>query len=157
DLDDTLEERHLWQARLEQALEQRRFLLHFQPVVEARDPDNLLHYKVVARLPDAQGRCLPAGRFLPWLERFGWMARFDRVMLSLGLEQMGSHRLPLSRSLSAASLESAQAQADLLALLRRHTALSSRLTLELAGNRPLPAKPRRRRLWASGAWASPSA
>ena len=139
DLDDTLEERHLWQARLEQALEQRRFLLHFQPVVEARDPDNLLHYKVVARLPDAQGRCLPAGRFLPWLERFGWMARFDRVMLSLVLEQMGSHRLPLSLSLSAASLESAQAQADLLALLRRHTALSSRLTLELAGNRPLPA------------------
>ena len=116
-----------------------RFLLHFQPVVEARDPDNLLHYKVVARLPDAQGRCLPAGRFLPWLERFGWMARFDRVMLLLVLEQMGSHRLPLSLSLSAASLESAQAQADLLALLRRHTALSSRLTLELAGNRPLPA------------------
>ena len=139
DLDDTLEERHLWQARLEQALEQRRFQLHFQPVVEARDPDNLLHYKVLARLPDAQGRCLPAGRFLPWLERFGWMARFDRMMLALVLEQMAGHRLPLALSLSTASLESAQAQAELLALLRRHTTLSSRLTLELAGNRPLPA------------------
>lgn len=139
DLDDTLEERHLWQARLEQALDQRRFQLYFQPVVEARDPENLLHYKVVARLPDAQGRCLPAGRFLPWLERFGWMARFDRMMLSLVLEQMSSHRLPLALSLSAASLESAQAQSDLLALLRRHTSLSSRLTFELAGNHPMPA------------------
>lgn len=138
-LDDTLEERHLWHARLERALEQRQFQLHFQPVVEARDPDNLLHYKVVARLPDVQGRCLPAGRFLPWLERLGWMARFDRMMLALTLEQMSGHRLPLALSLSGASLDSAQAQADLLALLRRHTALSSRLTLELAGNQPMPA------------------
>lgn len=137
--DDTLEERHLWLARLERALEQRLFQLHFQPVVEARDPDNLLHYKVVARLPDGQGRFLPAGRFLPWLERFGWLARFDRLMLTLVLEQMGAHRLPLALSLSGASLESAQAQAELLAVLRRHTALSTRLTLELSGSQPLPA------------------
>src|SRR5690606_6512764 len=79
------------------------------------------------------------GRFLPWLERFGWMARFDRMMLALVLEQMAGHRLPLALSLSAASLESAQAQSGLLALLRRNTGLSARLTLELAGNRPLPA------------------
>ena len=138
-LDDTLEERHLWHARLERAFELRQFQLFFQPVVEARDPDNLLHYKVVARLPDVRGRYLPAGRFLPWLERLGWMARFDRLMLALTLEQMAGHRLPLALSLSVASLESAQAQAELLALLRRHTALSSRLTLELAGDQALPA------------------
>ena len=34
-----------------------------------------------------------AGRFLPWLERFGWSARLDRVMLEQVLKQNGNYRI----------------------------------------------------------------
>jgi len=134
-----LEDRQGWRERLEHALENKRFSLYFQPVVEARDPEHLLHYKVLARLPDGQGHYYTAGRFLPWLERFGWLLRFDQLMVELVLEHMTTHRLPLALSLSTASLETAQGQDALLALLRRHGQLSSRLTLELSSNQVLPA------------------
>ena len=52
----------------------------------------VLHYKVLSRLIDDQGQSIPAGRFLPWLERFGWTARLDRLMLEQVLEQMAGHR-----------------------------------------------------------------
>ncbi len=135
----SLEDRQSWRERLESAFENKSFSLYFQPVVEARDPENLLHYKVLARLPDGQGHYYTAGRFLPWLERFGWLLRFDQLMVELVLQQMTTHRLPLALSLSTASLETAQGQDALLALLRRHGQLSSRLTLELSSNQILPA------------------
>ena len=133
------DERLGWYERLERALVEKSFRLYFQPVVEARDNAHLLHYKVLARLPDGQGEFYPAGRFLPWLERFGWALRFDQLMVEQVLQQMTTHRLPLALSLSSASLETAQAQETLLATLRRHGQMSSRLTLELAGDRMLPA------------------
>ncbi|PVV63242.1 hypothetical protein DD985_27000, partial [Pseudomonas sp. HMWF011] len=51
----------------------------------------VLHYKVLSRLQDEDGHTIPAGRFLPWLERFGWSARLDRLMLEQVLKQMSSH------------------------------------------------------------------
>lgn len=67
---------------LDQALTQQRFQLYFQPVVASQDPQLVLHYKVLSRLQDEDGHTIPAGRFLPWLERFGWTARLDRLMSS---------------------------------------------------------------------------
>ena len=69
--------------------------------------------------------------FLPWLERFGWSARLDLVMLDLLLKQMASHTAPMALSLSGASLRDPQVLAQLLARLRQYPQLAGRLTLEL--------------------------
>ena len=131
------EDHHAWHRLLDQALEQQRFQLYFQPVVASQDTDLVLHYKVLSRLLDEQGQTIPAGRFLPWLERFGWMSRLDRLMLEGVLTQMASHQQSLALNLSAATLADPQALNKVFEILRQHSDLGPRLTLEI-GEEQLP-------------------
>ncbi|WPC06250.1 EAL domain-containing protein [Pseudomonas benzenivorans] len=125
------DERQSWYRLLDQALLQGRFQLYFQPVVDAVEPSRVLHHKVLARLLDDQGELVPAGRFLPWLERFGWTARLDLAMLGRVLEQMAGHEAHLALSLSGTTVREPQALASLYEMLRQHSQLGARLTLEL--------------------------
>jgi len=131
------DDHHAWHRLLDQALNQRRFELFFQPVVAAQDTQLVLHYKVLSRLLDDQGQTIPAGRFLPWLERFGWTARLDRLMLEQVLEQMAGHEESLALNLSSATLADPQALNKVFEILRAHSNLGARLTLEI-GEEQLP-------------------
>jgi diguanylate cyclase (GGDEF)-like protein len=119
-----------WYHLLDTALEQGRIQLFFQPVVAADEPTRVLHHKVLARVIDEQGGVIPAGRFLPWVERFGWAARLDRVMLGLVLTQLHSHQAAVALSLSG-SIRDPQTLTALYAQLQQHRSLGPRLTLEL--------------------------
>ena len=90
-----------------------------------------MHHKVLARIQNAQGELVSAGQFLPWVERLGWMARFDRVMLEQCLEHLSQHPQPLALSLSGTSLREAKHCSELIACLRRYPALAGLLTLEI--------------------------
>ncbi|MGE8153967.1 cyclic di-GMP receptor LapD [Pseudomonas vancouverensis] len=131
------DDHHAWHDLLEQALANRQLQLHFQAVVATQDTSLVLHYKVLSRLIDDKGQSVPAGRFLPWVERFGWAARLDRLMLELVLEQMAGHQESLALNLSSATLEDPQALGALFELLRAHSDLGPRLTLEI-GEEQLP-------------------
>lgn len=131
------DDHHAWHRLLDQALSQQRFELYFQPVVAAQDTQLVLHYKVLSRLLDEQGQTIPAGRFLPWLERFGWTARLDRLMLERVLEQMKEHEDSLALNLSSATLADPQALNKVFEILRAHSNLGARLTLEI-GEEQLP-------------------
>ncbi|PZP26646.1 cyclic di-GMP receptor LapD [Pseudomonas kuykendallii] len=129
------DETHTWHALLDQALLHKRFQLFFQPVVDSHETDRVLHYKVLSRLQDGEGALIPAGRFLPWIERFGWSGRLDLVMLDLVLAQMASHDKSLALNLSGATLEDSTALDAVLDKLAHYSAFGSRLTLELEENR----------------------
>jgi EAL domain-containing protein (putative c-di-GMP-specific phosphodiesterase class I) len=116
---------------LDHALEHGRFQLFFQPVVESRDASKVLHYKVLSRLVDGDGETIPAGRFLPWLERFGWSSRLDLLMLRQVLTQLGTHNERLALNLSAATLNDASALNEVFSALRLHPKLGPRLTFEI--------------------------
>lgn len=131
------DDHHTWHTLLDQALTQRRFKLYFQPVVASQDTQLVLHHKVLTRLIDDQGQSIPAGSFLPWLQRFGWVARLDRLVLERVLEQMGDHEESLALNLSSATLEDPKALNVLFETLRSHSNLGSRLTLEI-GEEQLP-------------------
>ena len=115
----------------------RGLQLYFQPVVASQDPQLVLHYKVLSRLIDDQGQTIPAGRFLPWLERFGWTARLDRLMLELVLEQMAGHDESLALNLSSATLADPQMLNKVFDILRTHSNMGPRLTLEI-GEEQIP-------------------
>ncbi|WP_434607503.1 cyclic di-GMP receptor LapD [Pseudomonas sp. R1-7] len=131
------DDHHAWHNLLDRALSDQRFELYFQPVVAAQDTQVVLHYKVLSRLLDEQGQTIPAGRFLPWLERFGWTARLDRLMLEQVLKQMAGHDQSLALNLSSATLADPQALNKVFEILRAHSNLGSRLTLEI-GEEQLP-------------------
>ncbi|MBS7719213.1 EAL domain-containing protein, partial [Vibrio cholerae] len=64
----------------------------------------------------------------------------DRLMLEQVLKQMGSHTENLALNLSAATLQDTQALNRIYDLLRQHSNLGPRLTLEI-GEEQLPEQP----------------
>ncbi|AYC32236.1 EAL domain-containing protein [Pseudomonas cavernae] len=126
-----------WRSWIDDALQKSKLQLYFQPVVECAGNGKLLHQKVLARLLDPQGEAIAAGRFLPWIERLGWAARFDLAMLEHSLAHLAQHPQPIALSLSAATLHEAASRERLLALLKAHPQQASLLTLE-ADERHLP-------------------
>ena len=91
----------------------------------------MLHNKVLARLLDEHGETIPAGQFLPWLERFGWTARLDLVMLDALLAQLANHEGPVALSLSGITVRDPLTLQQIYERLRLNPAVSGRLILEL--------------------------
>ncbi len=122
---------HDWRSWIDDALNQGKLQLYFQPVAECANRDRLLQHKVLARLLDPQGEAIAAGRFLPWIERLGWAARFDLAMLEHSLTHLAQHPQPLALSLSAATLRDERSKARLLEMLRNHPEAAHLMTLEV--------------------------
>ncbi|MBI4570602.1 MAG: bifunctional diguanylate cyclase/phosphodiesterase [Chloroflexi bacterium] len=74
------EARLVWKERIRDALEQERFVLYRQPIVELRS--GALHqYELLIRMLDEQGDVVPPGMFLDVAERFGLIHEIDRWVL----------------------------------------------------------------------------
>jgi len=130
------DDHHAWHRLLDDALQASRFQLFFQPVVNAQD-NAPMHHKVLSRVLDAQGQAVAAGRFLPWIERFGWSSRLDLTMLKLVLTHLQARPGVLALNLSAATLDDPQALNRVFDLLNQHAALGPRLIFEI-GEEQLP-------------------
>ncbi|MCW3150758.1 EAL domain-containing protein [Stutzerimonas stutzeri] len=129
---------HGWYQLLDEALERRTLAIFVQPVVLASSPSQQLHHKLLARLPIANGEILTAGSFLPWVERLGWSARFDLVMLERAIEHLRITPAALAISLSSTTLRDALSLGRIVQLLRNNREQASCLYLELDA-RHLPA------------------
>ncbi|MEQ9918073.1 cyclic di-GMP receptor LapD [Pectobacterium aroidearum] len=127
-------DRHKWFNLLDPILEQERLQLFLQPVVACDDPSQVLHHKVLARIQDEQGNSIAAGRFLPWIQRFGWDTRLDQTMLREVLDYLRQHDGNLALSLSGTTVLNLHLLADLLAPLKHQPDVANRLILELDEN-----------------------
>jgi diguanylate cyclase (GGDEF)-like protein len=131
------DDHHTWHRVLDLALNEGGFQLFFQPVVDTKQVDRVLHYKVLSRLISVQGHTIPAGRFLPWIERFGWSSRLDLLMLKQVLAHLETHGQSLALNLSASTLINPTTLEQVFDLLRQHSKVGPRLTFEI-GEEQLP-------------------
>ncbi|MDA7087731.1 EAL domain-containing protein [Pseudomonas sp. SA3-5] len=122
---------HEWRQLIDDALLNGKLQLYFQPVVKCTDRSQVLHQKVLARLIDPRGETIVAGRFLPWIERLGWSARFDLAMLEHSLAHLARHPQPLALSLSSKTLHEPESLSRLLAILKQHPQQAALLALEV--------------------------
>lgn len=121
---------HGWRTLLSEAIEQRRFVLHFQPAMGGQDQTQVLHHKLLVRLPDTQGQLMSAGQFLPWIERLGLAGAFDQCMLSMALAHLDKHPGALALSITADTLHNPEQRQRLSQQLDKHNG-AHYLTLEI--------------------------
>lgn len=77
-----------WATRLSQALDEERFVLFAQRIEALGECPKGLHFEVLLRLLDEEGRLVAPGAFLPAAERFHLSSRVDRWVLRRSLDRL---------------------------------------------------------------------
>ena len=87
-----------WVSRIRDALEEGRFVLHYQPVVSLADEDEpVKRCEFLLRMRNLDGTLVPPGAFIPAAERYNLIAEIDRWVVRNACDCM-------SRSNGAAGL-----------------------------------------------------
>ena len=93
DTDQAVRVRHgemQWASRLEQALDENRFVLYGQRIEALRGGTNGVYAETLLRLIESDGSVIPPGAFLPAAERFHLATRIDRWVLRRAIDQLVS-------------------------------------------------------------------
>ncbi len=80
-----------WVARINQALEENRFQLAFQPIVPVLGVSHSHHYELLLRMKGESGQILMPGAFLPAAERYHLAAKLDQWVVGTALDWLSSH------------------------------------------------------------------
>jgi diguanylate cyclase (GGDEF)-like protein/PAS domain S-box-containing protein len=84
-----------WVARINRALEEKRFELFYQPIVPiGREQDHWPHYELLLRMRDEQGELVAPTAFIPAAERYNLMPGLDRWVVSHTLATLAYRGAP---------------------------------------------------------------
>lgn len=129
-----------WVGRIREALEEDRFQLVIEPLVDLRvPPGRVRHFEVLTRMLDPGGGMVMPGSFIPAAERYQLMASVDLHILRTLLRFLGQlpadavrpDRAAFAVNLSGASLGSPGLLEAVLAELRASAISPASLTFEI--------------------------
>ncbi|RPH63923.1 MAG: EAL domain-containing protein, partial [Burkholderiales bacterium] len=124
-------------AQLRSSLPTGRMSVHAQPIVPLKGDPRVLSYEVLLRERDERGQIMPPTRLIAAAERHGAMSAIDRFMLERTLQHLDQHRRHadalgfVTVNLSGISLNDDHFLADAHALLAQHSAVASKICLEI--------------------------
>jgi diguanylate cyclase (GGDEF)-like protein/PAS domain S-box-containing protein len=88
-----------WVGRIQRALEERRFVLYYQPILPvSSDSRHRSHGEILLRMMGEDGRVILPGVFLPAAERYHLIARIDQWVVREALRWLGDHPVLLESS-----------------------------------------------------------
>lgn len=96
-------EKLTWIARINTALEEDRFVLHAQPIVDL-GTGSVVQRELLVRMTDPQGAVIPPGAFLPTAEAYGLIGEIDRWVIRHGLDLAAADGQAVQINLSARSV-----------------------------------------------------
>jgi PAS domain S-box-containing protein len=91
-----------WITRIRAALDQDRFVLHAQPIIDVLTGETVQH-ELLIRMMDEDGSPIPPGLFLPIAEEYGLIREIDRWVVGQAAA-LAAKGHPLEVNLSAESL-----------------------------------------------------
>ena len=119
-------------AMVSAALDEKRTMLAFQPIVQARMPKRAAFYEGLMRIMDHTGRIIPAGEFMDAVETTELGRRIDCRALEMGLATLTQESsIRLSINMSARSIGYPDWLATLERGLRHSPDIAERLILEI--------------------------
>jgi diguanylate cyclase (GGDEF)-like protein/PAS domain S-box-containing protein len=122
-------------ARIRDALEEDRLILHSQPIVELGS-GRVARHELLLRMETEEGEILPAGEFIEAAERSGVVVELDRWVVAHGLELMAERAragtpISIHVNLSGASITDLEVLAFIEGRLDEGAADPSRITFEI--------------------------
>lgn len=99
-----LKKRILWKEKIETALEDKRLILHFQPILDIKT-NKISHAEALVRMIGLDGELIMPNSFIPIAEQSGLINQIDLAVLGLAFEtlrllQQNNNPLKLSVNLS---------------------------------------------------------
>ncbi len=77
-----------WVQKLRQALEEDRFVLHYQPIAALHPGEQRRHIEILLRMQGDDGSLISPGMFIPTAERYQLMPALDRWVVRRSLERL---------------------------------------------------------------------
>ena len=103
-----------WIEKLNRALEENRFCLYSQKIIDLKSNNSYCHYEILLRLIGRSGKVITPGMFLPTAERYDLMPTIDRWVITTFLssyeafcQSKQKQKLPLPNSLYTINLSGA--------------------------------------------------
>lgn len=121
-----------WRGEVEQALDEDRFVMFFQPIQHITS-GHIGHYEALLRLKGRDGNLIPPGMFIDVAESTGLIRRIDRWVIEAVVAfvaQQGPD-VKVALNLSSRSFDDDVAFETMKAALERHKLSGSRLLLEI--------------------------
>ncbi len=130
-----LQHRLDWKARIEDALDNNRLLLYYQPILDIAH-NRLSHYEALVRMRGENGEIAPPCMFIPVAEKTGLIHEIDSRVLKLAIADLHKfcHQgrdITLSVNLSAKAIAKNQFVETIENLVDEFQVERSRLILEL--------------------------
>lgn len=124
-----------WMNKLRDALDNDRFALRFQPIVQIAT-GRITHHEVLLRMKDDDGKMVAPDAFLPAAVRFGLMAEIDTWLLDHAIEALAAYRvdqpdLRFSINLSANAFETEDLTRFVQTRLQRYTVPAKSVIFEI--------------------------
>ncbi|WP_372609710.1 EAL domain-containing protein [Aquicoccus sp.] len=117
---------------VKEAVQRKRVMLAYQPVVQATRPDHVAFYEGLVRVQDETGRIIPAREFIARVEELETGRILDCIALEKGLRALAEEPgLRLSINMSARSIGYEPWIRTLRHGLRRDPTVGERLILEI--------------------------
>ncbi len=117
---------------IQQAIDQHQFELYYQLIVPLQAQGGGVHYEMLLRLKDNQGKAVSPAVFIPLAERFGLMQHIDRWVFNQVLDSLEAHPAHLD--------ELEKVAINLSGLSLGDEQLLSHILQRFAGSRVPPAK-----------------
>ena len=87
-----------WVSQINQALEEDRFRLYFQPIIPLEPyVDKGDRYELLIRMEDKDGCIIPPGAFLPAAERYNLAVKLDHWVINTAFQWLNRHPQQLER------------------------------------------------------------
>lgn len=123
--------RAYWRDEVEAALEENRFVLHFQPIAHTRD-GLLSHYEALLRMVGKDGKLVPPGLFMDVAESTGLIRRIDRWVVEAAVRAASANPdARIALNLSSRSFDDDVAYETMQGALVQHGVEGGRLMIEI--------------------------
>ncbi|WP_169828855.1 bifunctional diguanylate cyclase/phosphodiesterase [Marinobacterium jannaschii] len=125
-----------WQDQIRRALEQNRFQLHFQPIMQI-DRCEVSHHEVLLRMVMDNGDIAMPGQFIEVAERTGLIGQIDQWVLAATMRYLAEYqetfgdRLKLAVNVSAPTLQAPGFTKIFFRLCHRYQIKPSQIIIEI--------------------------